>query len=78
MPEFFADTTLVNGAPYPVVNVTDKTFPVPDAERLPGPVLAPEPVRRRASTTPGEADSPAQPGPPMYQVGTEGGFLPGE
>ena len=26
VPEFFADTALVNGAPYPVVAVTDKTF----------------------------------------------------
>jgi len=26
VPEFFADTAIVNGAPYPVVNVTDKTF----------------------------------------------------
>ena len=26
VPEFFADTTMVNGAPYPLLNVTDKTF----------------------------------------------------
>ena len=49
--------------------------PLPDAQRLPGQVLSPEPVRGRART-PGEANTSAQPGPAMYQVGTEGGFLP--
>jgi spore coat protein A len=74
VPEFFADTALVNGAPYPVVNVTDKTFRF----RL----LNGSQARfwhlnlyAESSSTPGEADT-GKPGPLMYQVGTEGGFLP--
>ncbi len=26
VPEYFSDTAMINGAPYPVINVTDKTF----------------------------------------------------
>ena len=72
--EGFLDTTLVNGAPYPVVNVTDKTFRF----RL----LNGSQARfwhlnlyQESSSNPGEPDT-AKPGPTLYQVGTEGGFLP--
>jgi spore coat protein A len=72
--EGFLDTTLVNGAPYPVVNVTDKTFRF----RL----LNGSQARfwhlnlyRESSSNPGEPDA-ARPGPTLYQVGTDGGFLP--
>jgi spore coat protein A len=75
VPEFFADTALVNGAPYPVVNVTDETFRF----RL----LNGSQARfwhlnlyQESSTTPGEPDTGSK-GPAMVQVGTEGGFLPG-
>jgi len=74
VPEFFSDTAMVNGAPYPVVNVTDKTFRF----RL----LNASQARfwhlnlyRESSTLSGEPDL-TQPGPAMYQIGTEGGFLP--
>jgi spore coat protein A, manganese oxidase len=73
VPEFFADTAMVNGAPYPVLNVTDKTFRF----RL----LNGSQARfwhlnlYYESSIPGEADTNL-PGPTMYQVGTEGGFLP--
>jgi spore coat protein A len=72
--EFFADTTLVNGAPYPVVNVTDKTFRF----RLLNGSQARFwhlNVYQQSSILPGEPD-PTKPGPAMYQIGTEGGFLP--
>jgi spore coat protein A len=71
--EAFLDTTLVNGAPYPVVNVTDKTFRF----RL----LNGSQARfwhlnlYGESAIAGEPD-PTKPGPALYQVGTEGGFLP--
>lgn len=78
VPEFFADTAMVNGAPYPVLNVTDKTYRfrmlnasqarfwhlnlyVEDQSNL-GEVLM-------------QNGSPV-PGPSIYQIGTEGGFLP--
>ena len=74
VPEFFADTAMVNGAPYPVLNVTDKTFRFR--------ILNGSQARfwhlnlyYESSTTPGEPDL-TKPGPAMYQVGTEGGFLP--
>jgi spore coat protein A len=71
--EGFLDTTLVNGAPYPVVNVTDKTFRI----RL----LNGSQARfwhlnlYREIDGSGEADV-TRPGPTLYQIGTEGGFLP--
>ena len=73
VPEFFADTAMVNGAPYPMVNVTDKTFRFR--------ILNGSQARfwhlnlYYESSTPGEANT-SSPGPAMYQVGTEGGFLP--
>ena len=74
VPEAFFDTTLVNGAPYPVVNVTDGTFRF----RL----LNGSQARfwhlnlyAESSVFAGEADTSA-PGPTLYQIGTEGGFLP--
>ncbi len=74
VPEFFADTAIVNGAPYPVVNVTEGTF------RLR--MLNGSQARfwhlnlyQESGTTPGEPDL-SKPGPTMYQIGTEGGFLP--
>ena len=84
VPEFFADTALINGAPYPVVSVTDKTFRFR--------MLNGSQARfwhlnlyKEDPTNPGEPKTtvnnpPFQvkgvPGPTMYQIGTEGGFLP--
>jgi spore coat protein A len=73
VPEFFADTALVNGAPYPTLNVTEGTFRF----RL----LNGSQARfwhlnlYEEGATSGEADT-TKPGPVMYQIGTEGGFLP--
>jgi spore coat protein A len=74
VPEFFADTAMVNGQPYPVVNVTEGTFRF----RL----LNGSQARfwhlnlyEESATAPGEADK-TKPGPALYQFGTEGGFLP--
>jgi FtsP/CotA-like multicopper oxidase with cupredoxin domain len=75
VPEAFFDTILVNGGVYPVV---DK---VP-AKRVRFRILNGSQARffhlnlyRESPSIPGEALVGA-PGPKMYQVGTEGGFLP--
>jgi spore coat protein A, manganese oxidase len=85
VPEFFADTALINGAPYPTLNVTEGAFRF----RL----LNGSQARvwhlnlYEEGSTPGECtaiptpdakpdQSTAVAGPSMYQIGTEGGFLP--
>lgn len=73
VPEFFADTALVNGTPYPVLHVTDKTFRF---RLLNGSQARFWHLNLYAEGTSGEADK-TKPGPTMYQIGTEGGFLPG-
>ena len=74
VPEFFADTALVNGAPYPVVSVPPKRvrFRMLNGSqaRFWHLNLYPEDLSH-----PGEV-LVGTPGPVMYQVGTEGGFLP--
>ena len=77
VPEFFADTALINGAPYPVLNVTEGTFRFR--------ILNASQARfwhlnlYEEDGTTGEiklvSGNPVA-GPVMYQVGTEGGFLP--
>jgi spore coat protein A, manganese oxidase len=73
VPEFFGDTTMVNGAPFPVLNVTEGTFRFR--------ILNASQARfwhlnlYGESSIPGEADL-SKPGPTMYQIATEGGFLP--
>ena len=75
VPEFFADTTLVNGAPYPVLNVTDKTFRFR--------ILNGSQARFwhlnlyvEDGTTPEKPRPEPSPARPCIQIGTEGGFLP--
>ena len=71
--EGFMDTILVNGGVYPRVSVPPK--------RVRFRILNGSQARfyhlnlYREASTPGEADVSAK-GPRMYQVGTEGGFLP--
>jgi spore coat protein A, manganese oxidase len=74
LPEFFADTAMVNGAPYPVVNVTDKTFRF----RMLNGSQARFWHLNLYFEDPSNPGEPAlgSPGPAMYQIGTEGGFLP--
>lgn len=73
VPEAFFDTILVNGGVYPAVNVPPK--------RVRFRILNGSQARfyhvnlYAEAATPGEANLNA-PGPKMYQVGTEGGFLP--
>ena len=73
VPEFFADTTMVNGAPYPVLHVTDKTFRF---RILNGAQARFWHLNLYAEGDVGEANT-SKPGPTLYQIGTEGGFLPG-
>ena len=92
IPEFFADTAMVNGAPYPVVKVKANNalgntfrFRILDGSQacfyhlnlyLENPAGSGEVTT--ALTTYGKPDlSTATPAPfPLYQIGTEGGFLP--
>ncbi|HVN96619.1 MAG TPA: multicopper oxidase domain-containing protein [Syntrophorhabdaceae bacterium] len=86
VPEFFADTAIVNGAPYPVVNVTGGTFRFRmlngsqarfwhlnlylEDPAHPGEVpYTMDPVTLKPVLN-------STPGPTMYQIATEGGFLP--
>jgi spore coat protein A len=72
VPECFFDTTIVNGAPYPVVNVTDRTFRFRLLNASQARFWHLNLYQELGST--GEADL-TKPGPTLYQVGTEGGFL---
>jgi spore coat protein A len=73
VPEAFLDTILVNGGVYPVLSVPPKRvrFRMLNGSQARFYHLN---LYGEASTT-GEANVNA-PGPTMYQVGTEGGFLP--
>jgi spore coat protein A len=77
VPEFFADTAMVNGAPYPALTLTEGTFRF----RL----LNASQARfwhlnlYEEDGTTGEiklVNNTPVAGPVMYQIGTEGGFLP--
>jgi spore coat protein A, manganese oxidase len=72
--EAFFDTILVNGGVYPTVSVPPKRvrFRILNGSQARFYHLN---LYAESSTTPGEAN-PNKPGPKMYQVGTEGGFLP--
>lgn len=75
VPEAFFDTALVNGAPYPVLKVTDRTFRFRFLNGSQARFWHLN-LYQESATTPGEPNLSA-PGPDMYQIGTEGGFLPG-
>ena len=64
---------MVNGAPYPVLNVTDRTFRF---RLLNGSQARFWHLNLYQEGAPGEADT-TKAGPTMYQIATEGGFLPG-
>lgn len=72
--EGFMDTILVNGGVYPVVSVPRKRvrFRILNGSQARFYHLN---LYAESSAVPGEANLNA-PGPKMYQVGTEGGFLP--
>ncbi len=91
IPEFFADTAMVNGAPYPVVKVKANNglgntfrFRILNGSQarfyhlnlyLENPAGSGEVTSTLTSY--GKPDlSAAIAGPPLYQIGTEGGFLP--
>jgi spore coat protein A len=72
--EAFFDTILINGGVYPVVSVPPKRvrFRMLNGSQARFYHLN---LYQESSTTAGEANT-NRPGPTMYQVGTEGGFLP--
>jgi spore coat protein A len=87
VPEFFADTPLINGAPYPIVNVMEGTYRL---RLLNGSQarfwhlnlyqedpINPGEVPCTIDPNTGKPVLNAIPGPTIYQIGTEGGFLPG-
>jgi spore coat protein A len=73
VPEYFSDTILVNGAVYPVASVpaTQVRFRILNASQARFYNLQ---LYYESAEAPGEADL-GRPGPPMIQIGTEGGFL---
>lgn len=87
VPEFFADTILVNGGPYPVVHVPPQRVRFrllngSQARFYHLNLLKENPqgsgeVTTRLTSYRKPDFSTTQAGPKMYQVGTEGGFLPG-
>lgn len=74
VPEAFFDTTLVNGGLYPVVSVAPRRvrFRILNGSQARFYHLSLHPENKK---TAGEADLRTA-GPIIYQVGTEGGFLP--
>jgi spore coat protein A len=74
VPEFFADTTLVNGVPYPFLPVQQRhyRFRILNASQARFYNLQ---LYFAKSNDAGEADL-TKPGPDFIQIGTEGGFLP--
>jgi spore coat protein A len=74
VPEAFFDTILVNGGVYPVTSVPPRRvrFRILNGSQARFYHLN---LYAESSTVPGEANLNAR-GPKMYQVGTEGGFLP--
>lgn len=72
--EGFMDTILVNGGVYPSVTVPPRRvrFRILNAAQA---RFFHMNLYAESASTPGEADV-STPGPTMYQVGTEGGFLP--
>lgn len=87
VPEFFADTAMLNGAPYPTLTVKEGTFRfrVLNASQarfwhlnlyLEDPNNPGEVPFTLDQTTGKPVVTNAVPGPPLYQVATEGGFLP--
>jgi spore coat protein A len=74
IPEFFADTTLINGMAYPYLNVEPKRyrFRLLNGSQARFYNLQ---LYYEDAAHPGEANL-RQPGPMIIQVGTEGGFLP--
>ena len=92
IPEFFGDTILVNGTVYPYLEVEPKAyrFLMLNAcnarflnlnllEVEPGREITTDPLTLYAvNTTDSAAPNYTPPGPPMVQIGTEGGYLVSE
>jgi len=86
VPEFFADTAMVNGAPYPTLTVKEGCFRFRILNGSQGRFFHLN-LYYEDSSNPGEVPfsigsngkpdlTGAVAGPPLYQVATEGGFLP--
>jgi len=73
VPEFFADTSLINGAPYPYANIPAAPirFRILNGSQARFYNLQ---LYYESLSSPGEADL-SKPGPAIIQIGTEGGFL---
>jgi spore coat protein A len=73
VPEFFADTILVNGAPSPFLNVEPRLYRF---RVLNGSQARFFNLQLYYTDSSGTAPDLAKPGPPWVQFGTEAGFLP--
>ena len=79
VPEFFADTAMVNGMPYPFLNVTDKRFRFRILNASQARFWHLNLYVEDGTTGELKLDASGKPipGPALFQIGTEGGFLPG-
>ncbi len=77
VPEFFADTILVNGTVYPYLELEPRQYRLRMLNVCNSRFLNPMLVHARGSAFPDNTEpDTSKPGPGFVQIGTEGGFLP--
>ncbi len=77
IPEYFADTMLVNGTVFPTLTVERRQYRFRMLNACQARFLNPRLVYAKGSSFPNSAEpDPTHPGPGFVQIGTEGGFLP--
>lgn len=77
VPEFFADTILVNGTVYPTLEVEQRQYRFRLLNACNARFLNPRLVYAKGSSFPDSTEpKPTASGPAFIQIGSEGGFLP--
>ena len=76
IPEFFADTILVNGLVYPYLEVEQRQYRFRMLNACNARFLNPRLMYAEGSTPPDSTEPANEIGPAFIQIGTEGGFLP--
>jgi spore coat protein A len=76
IPEFFADTMLVNGLAYPYLEVEQRQYRFRMLNACQARFLNPRLVYAAGATPPDSTEPTNSIGPAFIQIGSEGGFLP--
>ena len=79
IPEFFGDTILVNGTVYPYLEVEQREYRFRLLNACNARFLNPKLFFAKSNSDASllsKEENPDAPGPPIIQIGTEGGFLP--